>query len=142
MPQVVLDANVLIAARLKRDSNHERATPITDGIDRGTLPSAVILNDVLAETLNYLNERAGHAVAVRTLDALIESSGFEIVRSTKSDFDAGRSLFRTYEKLSLIDGVIAAHMQRTGRNYLYSFDDDFDTVEHITRLETADNPFA
>lgn len=142
MSQVVIDATVLIAARLKRDSSHERATPITDGIDHGTLPSAVILSDVLAETLNYLNERAGHTVAVRTLDALIESSGFEIVRPTKIDFDAGRSLFRTYEKLSLTDGVIAAHMQRTDCDYLYSFDDDFDVVGRITRLETADNPFS
>jgi predicted nucleic acid-binding protein len=140
--RVVIDSNILLAARLERDTNHERATPITDAIDHGTLPTAVVLSDVLAETLNYLNERAGHAVAAGTLDALIESSGFEIVRSTKSDFDAGRSLFRTYEVLSLTDGEIAAHMQRTDREYLYSFDDDFDAVEHITRLETADNPFA
>jgi predicted nucleic acid-binding protein len=32
-------------------------------------------------------------------------------------------------------------MQRTGVEYLYSFDDDFDCLEWITRLATAENPF-
>jgi len=32
-------------------------------------------------------------------------------------------------------------MQRENIEYLYSLDDDFDEVDGITRLETADNPF-
>jgi len=32
-------------------------------------------------------------------------------------------------------------MRREGVDYLYSFDDDFDVIADITRLETADNPF-
>ena len=32
-------------------------------------------------------------------------------------------------------------MQRENVEYLYSSDDDFDAVEGLTRLETADNPF-
>jgi hypothetical protein len=32
-------------------------------------------------------------------------------------------------------------MRRTGIEYLYSFDDDFDALGWITRLDTADNPF-
>lgn len=64
--------------------------PITDAVDHGTLPSVAVLTDILGEILNYLNERAGHTVAVK---------------------------------------------------YLYSFDDDFDAVGDITRLETAGNPF-
>ena len=31
-------------------------------------------------------------------------------------------------------------MERTGIEYLYSFDDDFDGIESISRLETAENP--
>ncbi|WP_281241172.1 hypothetical protein [Halopenitus malekzadehii] len=34
MSTVVVDANVLIAARLSRDQNHERGTEIADAIDR------------------------------------------------------------------------------------------------------------
>ena len=32
-------------------------------------------------------------------------------------------------------------MQRESIEYLYSFDDDFEVIEDITRLKTADNPF-
>jgi predicted nucleic acid-binding protein len=138
---VVVDANVLIAARLSRDQNHERGEAITRAIDQGTLPTAYVLGDVLQEAVNYLHARAGHDTATETLDAVIESSGFSLRRTTKSDFDVGRSLFRRYETLSLTDAIIAATMQREEIEYIYSFDDGFDGVSGITRLTTPDNPF-
>ena len=141
MPGVAVDANVLIAARLSRDQNHDRGTAIAQGIDQGDLPAAHLLSDVLEEVINYLQARARHAVATETLDALIESSGFELLYTSKSDFDTGRSLFRHYESLSLTDAIIVATMQRTDTEYLYSFDDGFDGVPDITRLTTADDPF-
>lgn len=141
MAVVVVDANVLIAARLSRDQNHERGNAISQAIDQGTLPTAYVLSDVLEEVINYLQARAGHDVATETLDALIESSGFSLTQTPKSDFDAGRSLFRRYDSLSLTDAVIVAAMQREDIEYLYSFDDGFDSVPKITRLTTPDNPF-
>lgn len=141
MAAVVVDANVLIAARLSRDQNHERGAEISQAIDQGALPTAYVLSDVLEEVINYLQARAGHGVATDTLDALIESSGFTLKQTPKSDFDAGRSLFRRYDSLSLTDAVIIAAMQREEIGYLYSFDDGFDSVPEITRLTTADNPF-
>jgi predicted nucleic acid-binding protein len=91
MSRVVVDANVLIAARLARDQNHDRGAAIANGIDQGGLPTAYLLSDVLEEVLNYLQARTRHPVAAETLDALIESSGFELVYTSKSDFDTGRS---------------------------------------------------
>jgi predicted nucleic acid-binding protein len=32
-------------------------------------------------------------------------------------------------------------MRREGIEYLYSFDDDFDAIEDLSRLETVTNPF-
>jgi predicted nucleic acid-binding protein len=32
-------------------------------------------------------------------------------------------------------------MDREGVEYLYSFDDDFDALDGVTRLETPENPF-
>ncbi|MFC7029223.1 type II toxin-antitoxin system VapC family toxin [Halomicroarcula sp. GCM10025324] len=141
MAAVVVDANVLIAARLSRDQNHERGVAISEAIDQGQLPTAYVLSDVLEEVINYLQARGGHDVAIETLDALIESSGFSLKQTPKSDFDAGRSVFRQYESLSLTDAVIVAAMQREDIEYLYSFDDGFDSVPDITRLTTPDNPF-
>jgi len=141
MAVAVVDANVLIAARLSRDQNHERGHDIAAAIDRGALPTAYVLSDVLEEVINYLQARAGHETATETLDAIIESSGYTLTRTVKSDFDAGRSLFRQYESLSLTDAVIVAAMQRVDIEYLYSFDDGFDSVSDITRLTTPVNPF-
>ncbi|WP_435552562.1 type II toxin-antitoxin system VapC family toxin [Natrinema sp. CGMCC1.2065] len=141
MARVVVDANVLIAARLSRDQNHDRAVAISRAVDHGTLPTAYVLSDVLEEVINYLQRKGKHDVAVRTLDAIIESSGFEIVHTPKRDIDAGRSLFRKYESLSLTDAVIAASMGRRELEFLYSFDDGFDAVDGITRITTATNPF-
>lgn len=141
MAAVVVDANILIAARLSRDQNHERGVAISDGIDQGALPTAYVLSDVIQEVINYLQARGGHDIAIETLDALIESSGFSLKQTPKSDFDAGRSVFRRYASLSLTDAVIVAAMQREGIEYLYSFDDGFDSVSGITRLTTSDNPF-
>ena len=141
MAVVVVDANVLIAARLSHDQNHERGAAITQAVDQGSLPTAYVPSDVLHEVINYLQARAGHDVATETLDAIIESSGFSLKQTTKSDFDTGRSLFRRYEPLSLTDAVIVALMQREDIDYLYSFDDGFDSVSRITRFTAPENPF-
>ena len=141
MPAVVADANVLIAARLQRDGNHQAGRAIANGFDTGDLPQAYVTSGVVTEVTNYLLRRIGPNAAVETLDALIESSGYEVTFTPKADFDAGRSLFRTYDGLSLTDAVIVAYMERTGLEYLYSFDDDFDAVDGVTRLTAPVNPF-
>jgi predicted nucleic acid-binding protein len=50
-------------------------------------------------------------------------------------------LFETYEGLAFGDATTAAYMEREGLEYLYAFDDDFDSDKWINRLTTAENPF-
>ena len=138
---VAVDANVLIAARLARDQDHERGRRLAEAFDRGDLPTAVVFREVLTETINYLQAKSSHAVAVETLDALVESNGFDLVDTPKRDFDGGRSVFRAHEPLSLTDAVIVAAARRRGIEYLYSFDAGFDAVDGLARLTTADDPF-
>jgi len=140
MSNPVVDANVVIAARLSRDQNHERARAITASFDQGRFPTGYVFDTVLEEVLNYLQARTTHDVAVETLDAILESSGFEIVRTESSDFDAARSIFRQQHTLSLTDGIIAAAMTRRNLEYLYSFDDGFDGVDAVARLDTDTRP--
>lgn len=142
MATALVDSNVLIGSRIVSDQHHDAGHGIITGIDGGDLPSGRIPDDVLSEVLNYLHTRAGNAVAIETLDAIQASVDLEVDGTTKTDFDAGRSLFRRYDDLSFTDAVIVAYMRRTGVDYLYSFDDDFDAVAEITRLNTATNPFA
>lgn len=140
MATAVLDSNVLIAARLAADQNHERGRAIVTGVEGGDLPTGRIPDVVLHEVLNYLHVKAGNDHAAETLDAIQASIDLEIDRTTKTDFDAGRSCFRRHEGTSFTDAVIAAYMRRVGIDYLYSFDDDFDAIDSLTRVETRANP--
>ena len=141
MAAAFLDTNVLFASASSRDEYHDRAREIVQDIDHGHLPEAIVTNYVVAETLNLAGEKLGADTANQILDRLIEGAHFEIVHAPKADFNAAQALFRRYGELSFIDSTIAAYMEREGIEHLYSFDGDFDTLDGITRLETADNPF-
>ena len=141
MSVALLDTNVLFASASARDDYHERAQEIVRGIDHGHLPDIVVTNYVIAETLNLTGEKLGPDAANEMLARLIEGTHFEIDHVPKADFNAAQALFGRYGELSFIDSTIAAYVQREGIEYLYSFDDDFDAFDGITRLDTADNPF-
>lgn len=142
MEVTVVDSNILIDYKdTSSDSRHDRAESIIYAIDGGELPTARITNYVLLESLNWIHERQRHDIAVDLRTRLSESAGFELVHSAQKDFHRAVELFETYDKLSFGDATIAAYMEREGIEYLYSFDDDFDGIEGITRLETPENPF-
>lgn len=141
MAVALLDTNVLFASASARDDYHDAAREIIRGIDHGDLPDVIVTNYVVAETLNLSGEKLGPDAANQMLSRLIEGAHFEVVHAPKADFNAAQALFRRYSELSFIDSTIAAYMDRADAEYLYSFDDDFDAVQGLTRLETADNPF-
>jgi len=52
-------------------------------------------------------------------------------------------VFEAHDTPAFGDTTIAAYMQRTDTEYLYSFDtEDFGSFRWVTRLDTADNPFS
>lgn len=142
MPRALVDTSVLYAAAYQRDRHHERALPILRGIDSGDLPEAVILDYVLAETLNGLTTNAGHDAAVDFLDRLEENQRFHVESLSAAGFARAKSLFRKRRKLSLVDASLAAYADEGETTYLYAFDDDFDSVDRLSRLETPTNPYA
>jgi predicted nucleic acid-binding protein len=96
---------------------------------------------VLLESLNWIHERQRHDIAVDLRSRLTDSAGFELVHSPQADFHRAVELFEMHDGLSFGDATIAAYMEREQLEYLYSFDDDFDAIDRITRLETPNNPF-
>lgn len=142
MAVVVVDSNILIDYKdTSPDTRHKQAESIVYGIDRGDLPTARITNYVLLESLNWIHERQRHDIAVDLRNRLADSAGFELVHCAQKDFHRAVELFETHENFAFGDATITAYMERTGIEYIYSSDDDFDEIEDITRLETADNPF-
>lgn len=92
MAAVVVDPNVLIAAQLSRDRHHETAAEIADGMEAGGLPTGLVPEDVLAEVLNFLQKRSGHAAAVEMLDGVVRSDGLEV--TPHADHDAVEGVVR------------------------------------------------
>lgn len=135
-----VDTSVLFARQSTRDHYHERAREIIAGVDHGELPTLHVTNYVLAETLNLIANKGDHRTATRTLDALGEGRHFELQHTSKTDFDTTQALFRRHSHLSFVDASIVAYMRRENIDYLYSFDDDFDAIDGITRVNTAVDP--
>lgn len=141
MPRALLDTSILFAAGYRGDAAHDEALPILRGVDDGTLPEGVVIDYVLAETLNGLTTHAGQSAAVDFLDRLEENARFRIETLSDDARAAGKALFRQHEAFSFVDACIVAYMQDQGLGYLYAFDDDFDRVDGVYRLETATDPY-
>jgi predicted nucleic acid-binding protein len=141
MSAALLDTNVLFASASARDEYHEQSREIIREIDHGSLPAAVVTNYVVAETLNLTGEKLSPKAASGMLDRLVEGAHFEVEHTPKADFNAAQAIFRRYDGLSFVDATIAAYMDREDIDYLYSFDDDFDALNGVTRLDTAENPY-
>jgi predicted nucleic acid-binding protein len=141
MPRALLDTSVLFAAAYRRDAAHVEALPILRSVDDGSLPEAVVLEYVLAETLNGLGSHAGHDAAVEFLDRIEENARFHVAALGGDGFALGKSFFRRQRSLSLIDACIVAYLQINDLEYLYAFDDDFDAISGVRRLTTPSNPF-
>lgn len=141
MAVAVVDTSVLLGMVDADDPHHETASDIVHGMDRGTLPTGRVTNYVALETLNWIHERRYHGVAVETYERLNQSAGFEVIHAAQKDFARAVELFETYDALAFGDATIAAYMEREGVDYVYSFDDDFDAVNGITRLATPDDPY-
>jgi predicted nucleic acid-binding protein len=141
MAVAAVDTGVLIGMVDADDQHHGTAMEIVRGMDHGELPTGHVTNYVALETLNWIHNRKHQQTAVETYERLNRSAGFEILHAAQKDFTNALGLFETYDRLSLGDATIVAYMQREGIEYLYSFDDDFDAANDITRLETPNNPF-
>lgn len=141
MPRALVDTTVLFAAAYRRDGAHDAAVPILQGFDTAELPEAVVLEYVLAETLNGLATHAGHDAAVDFLDRIEENARFHIVSLTADAFATAKARFRQYEQFSFVDACIVAYMHAEGLGYLYALDSDFDAAADIYRLDTPTNPY-
>ncbi|SHG39423.1 type II toxin-antitoxin system VapC family toxin [Halobaculum gomorrense] len=141
MPRALVDTSVLFAAAYRRDAAHEEGLAIVRGIDSGALPEGVVLEYVLAETLNGLATHAGHDPAVDFLDRLEENANFHIEPITGSVHASAKSMFRRHARLSFADAAVVAHMRTAGLGYLYAFDDDFDGIDDVYRLDSATDPY-
>lgn len=141
MSRAIIDTTVLYAAGNRRGNRHDAGLSILQGVDRGSLPTVEIPDPVLIETMNGLSRDVGHEAAVDFLERLERGSNFAIRRESHAVWDTGMDLFERVSRLSLADALLVAAMTTDGIGYCYSFDDDFDGIDGVTRLDTASNPY-
>lgn len=139
--RALVDTGVLYAAFQRRDEFHETGLSIVRDADRGALPQLVVLDFVLAETMNALTQQLAPADARRSLEMIEESEGLDIARTSNAVWAAGLATYRRVDRLSLVDSIIVAYGRERDRPYLYSFDTGFDGVEGLTRLNTNTDPY-
>lgn len=142
VPLAVLDTTVLYAGADASDARHDEALPILRGVDDGSLPEGSVVDFVLGETLNGLVRNVSHASAVDYLDRLEANARFDIDRPNADAFATGKDVFRRHRRLSLVDGLVVGYMRERDLEFIYSFDAGFDGVGGVTRLSTADDPYA
>lgn len=142
MPTAFVDANIIVGARYDRDQNHDAARPIFDAIDTGDLPCGRLLYSHLPESLIALERYAGKGTAVETLDGLEAGSGWRIEHPPKSIYSDAEALWKLHDGPEYSDAVIAAYLLHEGIEFVYSFDDDFDQIDGITRITTPTDPYA
>jgi len=141
MTRAVVDTTVLYAAANRRASRHETAISIVRGADRGVLPQFLVPDPILVETMNGLSRDVGAETATDVLGRLQRGDQFDVRREPDTVWQTGLDLFHRVDRLSLADAIFVASARHHEIEYGYSFDDDFDGIDGLTRLATADDPF-
>lgn len=140
--QALVDTGVLYAAFQGQDQAHDTGLTIVKGADRKELPQLVVLDFVLAETMNALNKQLSDDDARRALSMIESSVGFDITGTSGVVWTRALARFREIDRLSLVDAVLVAFSEQRDRPYLYSFDTGFDGIRGLTRLNTNVDPYA
>jgi len=141
MAETLVDANVIVGYALTRDQFHERGREIVRAMDHGDLPLGQITNYVLPEILHPVAQKAGHQTSLNLLNRITQSGGFRIVHLAHEDLTRAQALYRREDGVNFVDAITVAYMQRQDLKYIYTFDDDFDRFDGITRLTSVSNPF-
>lgn len=110
--------------------------------DRGDLPTLLVSDAVLTETMNGLHRDVGHDKAAEMLDRLELGRNFEIVREPNAAWVRGREIFRNHPRLSMSDALQVASARHRGVEYIFSFDGGFDGPDDLTRLASVVDPYA
>lgn len=142
MQVALVDSNVLISAVNVDSLDHEPAVELVKAADEGTVPRLRILDYVVAETFDFVAERIGRSAGADLYDRLSRSPGFEFVQSTQKDDRRAMKSMRASSALSFVDAALGVYARRAEVEYCYSFDDDLDELDAVSRLNRPIDPYS
>jgi len=122
---ILADSSGLISLLIETDHNYSKATTIAGGlVDQHS--AVFIPSEVLAETLNILGKKYGHAQAARFLEGLLQSVIFVVKPSSDIARDNALSIFKTeIGSVSYTDCLVMAMADVYGTVEIFGFDEIF-----------------
>jgi uncharacterized protein len=124
-----VDTSFWVALGLARDERHPEASAIWSARPGGV----VTTNHVLGETWTFLRRRAGHAAAVRSLDAIAGSPRVAIVHVDEATESEALDWLRRHDErtYSFVDATSFAMMRRSRIREALAFDGDFSAAGFV-----------
>ena len=130
-----VDSVVWIGAKLKRDQWYSRSLSIIKRFMEEKEMIVHVTDYIVLETVNFLLRKGGFEVALKTLGLFMEHERINVIHVDEKMLERIYAIFKEFRGLSITDASIVVAMQDRGINRLYSFDDGFDKIGWIERLE-------
>lgn len=140
--RALVDTGVIYSAFHRQDEFHETGLAIVRDADQHALPQLIVLDFVLAETMNALTQQLVPEDAQAALEMLESSTGFELARTSATVWARGIDVYKRIDRLSFVDSLLVAFCREHDCPFLYSFDAGFDGIDDVRRLNTNANPYA
>lgn len=144
--QVAIDTNVLVALVDSRDKWHASAQALREVL-KATAADLVYFDPVLNEAISVLARRAHEQGRSHQFPSLLDSVMHQVPTEvitwlsaeTQRLYDQVIALVRnTSGDLNFHDALIALGCRELGVKIIASFDQDFDQVAWLTRVDTPD----
>lgn len=133
--RIFVDTGAFIALTDSGDENHKGAkTFYKNAKEKGV--KFITTNFVVCETLNYLNAKVSHNVAVVFRENIKKSSSIEIINISSLIEDAAFAIFKQYtdKDFSFTDCTSFSAMKSLKLNKAFAFDRHFEQFGDLARL--------
>jgi hypothetical protein len=133
--RIFIDTGAFIALTDADDENHKTAkTVYKNAVEKGA--KFITTNFVVCETINYLQSRVSHNIAVIFRENLKKSGLVETVNIIPPIEDAAFAIFKQYsdKDFSFTDCTSFAVMKSLRINNAFAFDRHFEQIEGVKRV--------
>ena len=131
---ILIDTSLIIAACFEQDSRHADAVCL---LKLSAAEDLLITTDIVSETLNFFAKKTNsHLVHKIGIVALREEKFGRVLEPLYSDRLTALSIIKKYadQRLSFVDALSFAVIQRLKIDQIISFDKDFNLLENVTNL--------
>ena len=130
-----IDRVVWIGAKLKRDQWHKKSVSIIRKFLDKEIERVYITDHIVLETVNFILRKGGFDATLEILDIFENHERIEVMNVNEIAFARAFIIFKKYPGLSITDATTVATMENLGISQIYTFDEGFDKIDWVERLE-------